>query len=110
MTEERRRWSDALAALRHAGVAMRRFERQSAGRPFEAQERRQADYDRLVDRYDAAMLRVVALPAPNLEALAFKTALIGDHRLWELDGGEDCLATLEVDVRRLAARWRQRSR
>lgn len=106
MTEERRRWSDALAALRHAGVAMRRFERQSAGWPFEAQERGQADYDRLVDRYEAAMLRVVALPAPNLEGLAFKTALIGDHRLWEVEGGEDGLATLEVDARRLAARAR----
>jgi hypothetical protein len=48
------------------------------------------------------MLRLLETPAPDLEALVVKIALIGEHLVWELDGGEECLAWLEADARRLA--------
>ncbi|MET1111943.1 MAG: hypothetical protein ABWX67_10505 [Allosphingosinicella sp.] len=48
------------------------------------------------------MLALLAAPAPDLEALAMKIALISAHLVWENEGGEDCLAWLEADVRRLA--------
>jgi hypothetical protein len=36
-------------------------------------------------------------------ALAVKISLIGDHLVWELEGGEECMVWLEADARRLAA-------
>jgi len=35
--------------------------------------------------------------------VAVNVALVAEHRVWELDGGEECLAWLEADARRLAA-------
>jgi hypothetical protein len=51
---------------------------------------------------DAAMVRLLGTPAPDLEALTLKIALIGKHQAWEISGGEKCMAWLEADARRLA--------
>ena len=47
------------------------------------------------------MLRLLKVPAPDVEAMALKIGLIGRHRALEMDGGEECLAWLEADARRL---------
>jgi hypothetical protein len=62
-----------------------------------------ARYGEVVDAADSAMLALLEAPPPDLEALAEKISLIGDHLVWELEGGEGCMVWLEADVRRLAA-------
>jgi hypothetical protein len=105
-----RRWREALRAFRCADIAKDRFEEASSAkafgpgrRSFDAQEALEERFAGFVDAADAAMLRLLKTPAPDLDALALKIALIADHLVWELDGGEECLAWLEADARGLPA-------
>jgi hypothetical protein len=104
-----RAWITALAAFCWAEADLKAFDRQSCaasagpiGRSFEAQEALDDEFAGFVDAADGAMLRLLGTPAPDLDALVLKIALIGDHLVWEMTGGEDCLAWLEADARRLA--------
>jgi hypothetical protein len=86
-------WNRALARLRRAEAALA------------ATETADEDaYDRLAGRCDAAMCRLLRTPAPNCAALAAKLELTVRHLVWELSGGEACLAALTRDARRLAQR------
>ncbi|HEX8584341.1 MAG TPA: hypothetical protein VF680_08020 [Allosphingosinicella sp.] len=62
----------------------------------------EALYDRAVDSQIAALARLMAAPAPDLPAAAWKLDLFERHLVWELDFGEDALAVLRADLRRLA--------
>ena len=108
---EARAWRRALAAFRRREIAREGFgELTSAasagpgGRSFEAQEALDERLSRFAAAADAALLRLLAAPAPDLGALAAKIALIADRSPWELSGGEECIVWLEADARRLAAR------
>jgi hypothetical protein len=63
----------------------------------------QAYYDRLGSRYDAALLRLLRMRAPHLEAMAVKIELLVEQQVWELAEGEACLAAVVRDARALAA-------
>lgn len=83
----------------------RRTSRSSAGpqgRSFEEQEALDDEYAVFVSATDAAMFRLLATAAPDVGAMGLKIGLIARHRALELDGGEECLAWLEADARRLA--------
>ena len=54
--------------------------------------------------FNAALRRLLRVPAPDLEALALKIALIVDQDVASLSGGEACMAQLKADAGRLAAR------
>lgn len=102
-------WPLALAAYREADVARAKFEAATSaasagpeGRAFDEQEALDDEYGLFVNAADAAMLRLLETPAPDLEALVLKIGLISAHSVWENDGGEECLVWLEADVRRLA--------
>jgi hypothetical protein len=60
-------------------------------------------YDRLGDRHDAALKRLLRTPAPGLPALAAKLGLAVRHQAWELTDGDACMAALHDDAHRLAA-------
>jgi hypothetical protein len=60
-------------------------------------------YDRLLDSHTDALTTLLALPAPDLPALAAKLDAIVPNLAWELTGSEDCLERLRQDARRLAA-------
>ncbi len=60
-------------------------------------------YDAFVDCAGESMGALLALPAPDLPALAAKLDIIVPHLAWELTGCEDCLERLRRDARRLAA-------
>ena len=49
----------------------------------------------------AALRRLLALPAPDGAALAMKVALVVDHQVAELTGGDACMAALKADAGRL---------
>ena len=57
--------------------------------------------DRLGAFY-AALRRLLSTPAPDFDALATKIALAVDHEIGSLTGGDQCLAALKADARRLA--------
>jgi hypothetical protein len=99
------KWGSALAGLREAEAAVVAFERSAATPAWRSFEEREALNDAYGDRvsaFDSAMLRLLEAPAPDVGAMALKIGLIARHRVLELDGGEECLAWLEADARRLA--------
>lgn len=103
-------WAELLRRFRCVDFAKERFQEASSARaygpgrrPFDEQEALDARFGELVDAADDAMLALLEAPAPDLEALAEKISLIGDHLVWELEGGEECMVWLEADARRLAA-------
>jgi hypothetical protein len=73
------------------------------GRSFEAQEALDERFSRFAAFADAALLRLLAAAAPDMDALVVKIALIADREPWELSGGESCIEWLEADARRLRA-------
>jgi hypothetical protein len=60
-------------------------------------------YDALLDIHSDALSTLLALPAPDLLALAAKLDIIVPQLAWENTGSEDCLEILRQDARRLAA-------
>ena len=60
-------------------------------------------YDALLDSHSDALTALLALPAPDLPALAAKLDVIVPQQAWELTGSEDCLEILRRDANRLAA-------
>lgn len=58
--------------------------------------------DACLDALLPALRRLLRTPAPDLEALLTKFALIADHQVGELTGGEACMAVFRRDARRLA--------
>jgi hypothetical protein len=60
-------------------------------------------YDRLGDRYDAALTRLLRSPVPDMAALVVKLDLLVEQQAWELTDGDLCLAALREDAHRLAA-------
>jgi hypothetical protein len=103
-------WPELLRRFRSVDFARERFEEASSAkaygpgrRPFGEQAALEERFGEMVGAADEAMLALLEAPAPDLEALATKISLLGDHLVWELEGGEDCLVWLEADARRLAA-------
>jgi hypothetical protein len=82
-------------------AAFERWAATPAWRPFEEREALEDAYGKRDSAFDAAMLRLLETPAPDLEALVVKIALTGEHLVWEMSGGEECLEWLEADARRL---------
>jgi hypothetical protein len=108
--EQEGSWAELLRRFRRIDFAKERFQKASSARaygrgrrPFREQEALDVRFGEIVDSADSAMLELLEAPAPDLEALAMKISLIGDHLVWELEGGEECMAWLEADARRLAA-------
>ena len=102
-------WAELFRRFRCVDFAKERFEEASSAkaygpgrRPFAEQEALDARFGEVVDAADEAMLALLEAPAPDLVALALKISLIGDHLVWELEGGEACMVWLEADARRLA--------
>ena len=85
-------WARAVARFRAADAAI------GAARHSEDE----ALYDRLADRHDAAIKRLLRTPAPNVEALAVKLELLFAEQAWEMNGGEMCLSAILADARRFA--------
>ena len=82
--------------------ALARFQSAQATLDAAAHEPDQDAYDALLDAHTEALSTLLALPAPDLAALAAKLDVIVAHLAWELTGSEDCLEILRQDARRLA--------
>jgi hypothetical protein len=83
--------------------ALARFQEAQAVLDAAISEPDQDAYDALLDSHSAALTGLLALPAPDLPALATKLEIIVPQLAWELTGCEDCLEILRQDARRLAA-------
>jgi hypothetical protein len=87
------KWDRALARFRGAEAALAA----GAGADDEL-------FDRLLDRLNRALGRLLRVPAPNLPALATKLDLLVAHQVWELRYTEPAMAALKQDAHRLARR------
>lgn len=56
----------------------------------------------MLGRFNHALRRLLRAPAPGPAAFAAKLALAIDQEIWELTGGDDCLAALQRDANRFA--------
>ncbi len=85
-------WGEALGRLERAQAAL------DAGRNEEDED----FYDALLDVHSDALCAFLALPAPDLRAIAVKLDHIVPQLAWELTGSEDCLERLRQNAHRLA--------
>jgi hypothetical protein len=83
--------------------ALARFQKAQAILDSARSEPDEDAYDALLDSHSAALNALLALPAPDLPALAAKLDIIVPNLAWELAGSEDCLEILRRDARRLAS-------
>lgn len=102
-------WCQALAEFEAAEAELQAFERRTAGAPWEEQDSVERGMNERLDALYSALLRLLSTPAPGREALLTKIALIDDHEVGSLDGGERCLDFLMSDLRRLVARGQSAS-
>ncbi|MEA3052337.1 MAG: hypothetical protein QOG72_1240 [Sphingomonadales bacterium] len=86
-------WDRALARLQSAQTVL----------DAAKSEPDQDAYDALLDSHSDALSALLALPAPDLAAVAAKLDLIVAQQAWELTGGEAYLAGLQEDARRLGS-------
>ncbi len=86
-------WDRALACLRSAEAEVRRWE----GDPDED------SFDRALDRFNAALKRLIETPSPDFPAFATKLEIAVAAELAELTYAPLALAALARDARRLAA-------
>jgi hypothetical protein len=86
------KWDRALARFRNAEAALAAVK--SADDDL---------FDRVLGRFNHALRRLLRAPAPGPAAFSAKLALAIDQEIWELTGGDACLAALVRDARRLAS-------
>jgi hypothetical protein len=86
-------WDRALARLHQAQATL----------DAASHEADQDSYDTRLDAHTEALSALLALPAPDLPALAAKLDHILAHLAWELTGSEGCLEILRHDAHRLGA-------
>ena len=105
------KWDAALAAYREAKAAQDRFDLATRAATAGPLGRSFAEQKKLDDRFGdylvatcKALRRLVRTPAPDLEALGVKLALVVDEAVAELAGGEGCMKVLKADARRLCPR------
>jgi hypothetical protein len=96
-------WAAALGALRSAEDEVAAFKRaEPAGASFAAQWEMDEAFSDLACAQNAALERLLLVPAPDLGALATKLALAVAEQAWELPQGEATMARLVEDARGLA--------
>jgi hypothetical protein len=83
--------------------ALARFNQAQAVLDAARHEEDEDAYDALLDSHSDALAALLALPAPDLPAMAAKLDVIVPQLAWELTGCEDCLEILRHDAHRLAA-------
>ena len=83
--------------------ALARFQKAQAILDAAVHEPDEDVYDATLDSHSEALCALLALPAPDLPALAAKLDAIVAHLAWEQTGAEDCLERVRRDAHRLAA-------
>ena len=97
------RWDPGRRRDDEWGKALARFHQVDATLASARSEPAPDAYDALLDAHTEALCALLALPAPDLPALAAKLDVIVPQQAWELTGSEDCLEILRRDAHRLAA-------
>ncbi|MEA3050205.1 MAG: hypothetical protein QOG84_2041 [Sphingomonadales bacterium] len=94
-------WQQALGAFRGAQAAVAEIEAATAGAPFAEEEDWLPRHDAACDRMEEALLRTIALPAPDLGALAVKLELLFAHGIEPNAVDDAWLAAIREDALRL---------
>ncbi|MEA3038555.1 MAG: hypothetical protein QOE79_1068 [Sphingomonadales bacterium] len=94
-------WDAALGAFRAARAAVAEIEAASAGASFAEEEAWLPRHDAACDRMEAAVARAIALPAPDLRALAVKLELLFAHEIEPNAVDDAWLAAIREDALRL---------
>jgi hypothetical protein len=95
-------WSTALAAFEAAEAAVREIEAATAGYSLEDEEALLPAHEAACDAMEAALGRMLLVPAPDLDGFAVKLELFFEHELEPHLAEEDRVAAIRADLRRLA--------
>ncbi|HEY0311122.1 MAG TPA: hypothetical protein VGC56_01360 [Allosphingosinicella sp.] len=97
-------WEAALAALLRAEAEIAAFKRaEPRGASFSQQWDMDEAFSDLACSQNAALERLLLVPAPDLAALATKLARAVEDLAWELPQADATMAQLAADAERLAA-------
>jgi hypothetical protein len=100
-------WEAAVAALRRAEEEIAAFKAaEPKGVSFARQWALDEAFSDLACAHNAALERLLGVPAPDVGALALKLALAVEEIAWELPEGEASMAMIAADAARLARRRR----
>src|SRR4051812_49531808 len=94
-------WERALGAFRTARAAVLEIEAATAGASLAEEEDWLPRHDAACDRMEEALLRAIALPAPDLAALAVKLELLFAHGIEPNAVDDAWLAAIREDALRL---------
>lgn len=101
--EQAAAWERALAKVGEAEAGLRAAERGAKGASWDEQCALDEVYSDLSVAFGHALEQALAVPAPDLAALALKIEWLVDHDAATLGAAETSLAALKADARRLAA-------
>ncbi|MEA3036121.1 MAG: hypothetical protein QOH04_1886 [Sphingomonadales bacterium] len=94
-------WQQALGAFRAAQAAVAEIEAATAGASLAEEGDWLPRHDAACDRMEEALLRAIALPAPDLGALAVKLELLFAHGIEPNAVDDAWLAAIREDALRL---------
>jgi hypothetical protein len=94
-------WQQALGAFRAAQSTVAEIEAATAGASLAEEEDWLPRHDAACDRMEEALLRAIALPAPDLGALAVKLELLFAHGIEPNAVDDAWLAAIREDALRL---------
>jgi hypothetical protein len=97
-------WRAALAAFEAAAAKVLEIEAATAGYRFDDEDALLPAHDDACGAMEAALRRMLLVPAPDLRALGLKLDVFFDHALEPHLGEEDVLAAIRGDLRRIAGR------
>jgi hypothetical protein len=102
-------WSTALAAFEAAAARVREIEAATAGYGLEDEEALLPAHDAACEAMEAALQRMLFVPAPHLPALGIKFEAAFDHELKSEPDDDLRFRALFMDIIRLHAAQRRAS-
>ncbi|MFL6861656.1 MAG: hypothetical protein ACJ8DZ_01505 [Allosphingosinicella sp.] len=102
----------ALSDVTRAEAALADFARETRGtaRSFDQQCDLDDRFCDLAVEFNRALIRLMRVPAPDLEGFGLKVMLAVDHEAATLTDGEEAMAQLKADARRFAWHGGERRR
>ena len=99
-----KKWVVALSAVTRSEAALKDFAEETRGKAASSEEQWAFDeqYSDLSVELGEALVRLLCVPAPELEDFGLKVILAIDYEVATLTGGEEAMAQVKEDARRWA--------
>ena len=96
-------WEGTVDAYRQSRAAAKSLEAELSAATAAPTQDVEARFDALVDRWSAAMEKLLLMEAPSVAAIAIKARVIADDAVSDLDIAPAVAQAIAADLERLAA-------